>query len=155
MNWKHLLLLPTCLIQVAISVHAQTTKLPDFDQGRLWVSPLAVLTTGIHAGYILQESSDFLGADGVRLEVNIWDRKGRAYMLWRENRSSPTNEQAFRELGLGLANLGSLGSRNTELGLGVGALQHTSLGAILAARWSGIGDEERDDADDGHVGYSC
>ena len=120
MNWKHLLLLPTCLIQVAISVHAQTTTLPDFDQGRLWVSPLAVLTTGIHAGYILQESSDFLGVDGVRLEVNIWDRKGRAYLLWRENRSSPTNEQAFRELGLGLANLGSLGSRNTELGLGVG-----------------------------------
>ena len=37
---------------VLASAHAQTTTLPDLDQGRLWVSPLAVLTTGLHAGYL-------------------------------------------------------------------------------------------------------
>ena len=54
--------------------HAQTTTLPDFDQGRLWVSPLAVLTTGIHAGYVLTEPSNVVGIQGARLEFNVYDQ---------------------------------------------------------------------------------
>ena len=97
------------------NMQAQKTTLPDFDQGRLWVSPLAVLTTGIHAGYVLESSSDVLGIDGVRLEINVWDKKGRLHALWRKDLSAPGMEQSFREVGVGLANLGSLGSRNTAL----------------------------------------
>jgi hypothetical protein len=109
-----------CCAVLGVSTLAQTTTLPDLDQGRLWVSPLAVLTTGIHAGYILEEPSAWLGFGGVRVEANVWDRKARLYALWRTDRSELGFEQSFREVGLGVANLGGLGSRNTALKSTVG-----------------------------------
>ena len=109
-----------CCAVLGVSTLAQTTTLPDLDQGRLWVSPLAVLTTGIHAGYILEEPSAWLGFGGVRVEANVWDRKARLYALWRTDRSELGFEQSFREVGLGVANLGDLGSRNTALKSTVG-----------------------------------
>ena len=114
------LLLPCVFAWASVNLQAQTTTLPDLDQGRLWISPAAVLATGLHAGYILEESSSFLGMDGLRLEANVWDRKARLYALWRTDRSEPGFEQSFREVGLGVANLGSLGSRNTALKTTVG-----------------------------------
>ena len=114
------LFLPCVLAWASVNLQAQTTTLPDLDQGRLWVSPLAVLTTGLHAGYILEEPSAWLGLGGVRLEANVWDRKARLYALWRTDRSEPGFEQSFREVGLGVANLGGLGSRNTTLKASVG-----------------------------------
>ena len=119
MMLSRLFLLSCCLVLCA-PIQAQTTTLPDFDQGRLWVSPLAVLTTGIHAGYILEEPSAWLGLGGVRVEANVWDRKARLYALWRTNLSEPGVEQSFREVGFGVANLGGLGSRNTALKATVG-----------------------------------
>jgi len=95
--------------------HAQTTTLPDFDQGRLWVSPLAVLTTGIHAGYVLTEPSNVVGIQGARLEFNVYDQKFRLYALWRKDRSAPGNPEAFLEWGAGLANFGNFGILNTTL----------------------------------------
>ena len=109
-----------CCAVLGVSTLAQTTTLPDLDQGRLWISPLAVLTTGIHAGYILEEPSAWLGFGGVRVEANVWDRKARLYALWRTDRSELGFEQSFREVGLGVANLGDLGSRNTALKSTVG-----------------------------------
>ena len=114
------LFLLSCFLVLCAPIRAQTTTLPDFDQGRLWVSPLAVLTTGIHAGYILEEPSAWMGLGGVRVEANVWDRKARLYALWRTNLSEPGVEQSFREVGFGVANLGDLGSRNTALTATVG-----------------------------------
>ena len=119
MTLSRFLLLVCCAV-LGVSTLAQTTTLPDLDQGRLWVSPLAVLTTGIHAGYILEEPSAWLGFGGMRVEANVWDRKARLYALWRTDRSEPGFEQSFREVGLGVANLGGLGSRVTALKSTVG-----------------------------------
>ena len=88
------------------------TTLPDFDQGRLWVVPCGA---DHRHSCLLESSSDVLGIDGVRLEINVWDKKGRLHALWRKDLSAPGMEQSFREVGVGLANLGSLGSRNTAL----------------------------------------
>ena len=100
---------------VLASAQAQTTTLPDLDQGRLWVSPLAVLTTGVHAGYVLNEPSTLVGIQGARLEFNVYDQKFRLYALWRKDRSAPGNEQAFVEYGAGVANFGNFGVTWTDL----------------------------------------
>jgi hypothetical protein len=98
---------------------AQTTTLPDLDQGRLWFSPVAVLTTGLHAAYVLNEPWGVASLSGARVEINLIDRKARAYAMWRLDTSRPENEKSFREVGVGLANLGAWGSNISGLGAGV------------------------------------
>ena len=99
---------------------AQTTTLPDFDKGRLWGSPLALLSTGLHGAYILDEPAEVGGIQGARLELNVLDRKARAYVLWRVDKSDASRDASFVEYGLGFANLGELGGRNTALSWFVG-----------------------------------
>ncbi|MDA0729182.1 MAG: hypothetical protein O3B70_08270 [Bacteroidetes bacterium] len=107
---------PLC---VSASCLAQTTTLPDLDQGRLWFSPVAVLTTGLHAAYVLNEPWGVANLSGARVEINLIDRKARAYAMWRVDTSRPGNEKSYREVGVGLANLGAWGSNISGLGAGV------------------------------------
>ena len=113
-------LLLVCCSVLGVSTLAQTTTLPDFDKGRLWGSPLAVLSTGLHGAYILDEPADVGGVQGARLEINVLDRKARAYVLWRMDKSDASGDASFVEYGLGFANLGELGGRNTALSWFVG-----------------------------------
>ena len=71
------------LFCTALSAHtlAQTTTLPDFDKGRVWGSPLALLSTGLHGAYILDDFAEVGGIQGARLEINVLNRKARAYVL--------------------------------------------------------------------------
>ncbi|MGB0248340.1 MAG: hypothetical protein ACPGAB_07455 [Flavobacteriales bacterium] len=109
---------PLFFVLAAVCQHlqAQTTTLPDLDEGRLWVSPLAVLTTGLHAGYVFEEPSSIAGIRGARLEVNLFDRKARAYAMWRQPLTKPGLTSAFRECGVGFANVGTFGGRRSALG---------------------------------------
>ena len=109
-----------CGAVLCAPILAQTTTLPDFDKGRLWGSPLALLSTGIHGAYILDEPAEFGGIQGARLEINVLDRKARAYVLWRVDKSDASRDESFVEYGLGFANLGELGGRNTALSWFVG-----------------------------------
>lgn len=113
-------LLLLCCAVFCLPTLAQTTTLPDFDKGRLWVSPLALLSTGLHGAYILDEPAEVGGVQGARLEINLLDRKARAYVLWRVDKSAVSRDPSFVEYGLGFANLGELGGRNTALSWFVG-----------------------------------
>ncbi len=64
-----------CFAVLCTPILAQTTTLPDFDKGRLWGSPLALVSTGLHGAYILDDPAEVVGIQGARLEINVLDRK--------------------------------------------------------------------------------
>ena len=75
---------------------------------------------GIHCVHLGRTRGVWGGIQGARLEINVLDRKARAYVLWRVDKSDASRDESFVEYGLGFANLGELGGRNTALSWFVG-----------------------------------
>ena len=136
MTLSRFLLLVCCTV-LGVSTLAQTTTLPDFDKGRLWGSPLALLSTGLHGAYILDEPAEVGGVQGARLEINVLDRKARAYVLWRVDKSDASRDASFVEYGLGIANLGELGGATRRCLGSSEDLRPTWPGATHEEPWSG------------------